>query len=211
MKRCIAVLLMAALLPSPSYASFSETSRRYVSPRDIFNLLHQKFPVVGDTAKIRKLKATCWAIGGFNMNLIGAVNPAVGAPAAEQPVTGFVRWLGTCGRELIQLQITQLKEKPDDVKLWSLYFPEGFVKKYQAEIETKPWSSVPAEERRQVVKWQIENLIGPEAVIKDLGFAESASALADLVEKAVANEGSIEAAAKTSLLALLLREEFISY
>lgn len=203
--------LLCLLLPLQGWASFSETSRRYLSPRDLFNVLGQKFPVVSNLPKIRTLKPTCWMIGDFNINLIGSVNPAVGAPAAAQPVTGFVRWLGTCGGSLVKLQFEELAAKPGNEKLWLRFFPEGFRAKHASELDKTNWSSLDQDERDSVLRYQIETLIGPDAVIKDLGFADGTEALLKVVQKSAAQGTTISQAAQQSLLALILREEFISY
>lgn len=203
------ILILAFLLPFQASASFSETSRRYLSPRDLFNVLGQKFPIM-NSEKVLTLKPTCWKIGS-NINLIGAVNPAVGSPAAELPVTGFVRWLGTCGGNLVKLQFEDLARRQTDENLWKQFFPENFRAKYASTFQTAKWNSLPEETRDEVLRYQIEMMIGPENVIKDLGFAGSTSDLLKVLKAATAVGGTISEAAQLSMVALVLREEFISY
>lgn len=204
------LVCLMLLLPQAGWAAFSETSRRYASPRDLFNLLAQKFPVLNDKQKTGELGQACWMIGAKNANVIGAINPGVGTPASDQPVTGFVRWLGTCGNRLVDMQFEVLKSRPKALKLWTLYFPEDLARKYAGQLEKTPWSAVPQEERRRIVVHMIESLIGPAAVIRDLGLAEDMNALTETVLKALP-DGNLNDAAKQAVLALMMREEFISY
>jgi hypothetical protein len=213
MRNKLILVILFSLVPRLSWGAFSETSRRYLAPRDIFNVLQQKFPVLNKLQKAKLLKPACYAVGPGNTGLIGAVNPAVGTPAADLPVTGFVRWLGTCGRDIVDLQFKELKEKPKDGALWEKYFPKAFLDKYRDQMDTATWSSVTLDDRRMVLRHQIESLIGPEPVVTDLGFAKDLDELIMIAARAAATDPSatIAQAAQKTILSFVLREEFISY
>jgi hypothetical protein len=203
-------------------AAFTENARRYLNPRDLFNVMVQKFPVLNNRAKIKagKLEAGCWIILSTNENVIGVVNPAIGKPAVELPPPGFVRWLGSCGHKIITLEITDLMSQQKNEPLWGQYFPSEMLQKYRDPGDSvhpyhafaeKTWADVDPKLRQALLEFSVKEMIGPEAVIHDLGYAKSMTDLTGSLAKTVDGNLVLNDALHNILLATVLREEFLSY
>lgn len=216
------VLMSAMLTAATSSAAFTQNARRYLAPKDIFILWTQKFPILTDAKKGRALNPQCWAINAGNLNVIGAVNPVLGKPSVESPAPGFVRWLGSCTAEIVSAELEDLKTKQTNEKLWHHFWPEEVLSRfrdtsssetpYRLMAETA-WSKLSQEMQKAVVRHVVEEWIGPEVVIKDLGFARNAAELNALVLATLPTDASLTMteALKGILLATALREEFITY
>src|SRR5262245_36235784 len=92
-----------------AHGAFLETSRRYLSPKDMFTLMTQKFPALNSPANVEKFNPTCWVVGRKNANVTGQVIPAIGVPATTQPGAGFVRWWASCSEKIVAMQFRDLK------------------------------------------------------------------------------------------------------
>lgn len=215
------ILLFAAFQYSAS-ASFLETSRRYLSAKDMFTVMAQKFPVLNNPLQVEKLNPTCWVVGQSNMNITGQVVPAIGVPAASQPGAGFVRWWASCAEKILNMQFKELEAKPADAKLWRRYWAPDVLDRFTDKnspdspfhkLATAKWANVIPKVRDDQVAFLIEEWIGPNAVIKDLGFAKGTNELAGILKGALdpASDLTFEQANQKLLLALMLREEFITY
>jgi hypothetical protein len=223
------IILYLTLLTLDGHAAFTENSRRYLGPRDIFNLWAQKFPASIDPTKNTAVDASCWSVTTpnmfgipttVNMNVIGAVNPAFGKPASALPPPGFVRWMSGCANSIVALQFSDLVAQPTNDLLWKKYFAPAIVAKYRDAtnvqnpyhllLETQ-WTVLSPDLKDALVRYSIEEMIGPEPVIQDLGIAKSIVDLVSLIESTLSSAGSISDAAQKIWFATALREEFISY
>ena len=203
-------------------AAFTENSRRYLSPRDLFNVMAQKFPILRDQGKLKSgaLDLNCWAIVNSNENVLGVVNPALGKPAVELPPPGFVRWLGSCGHKIIALEMQDLVANQKDERLWEKYFPAQILDKFRDSADKKThyhalpsatWGELDPSLKAAMLKYSVGEMIGPEAVIHDLGYAKCTQDLTDALTKTVTDEMNIPDVLHNILLGLVLREEFLSY
>lgn len=203
------LFLSVALFASAASASFTENSRRYLSPKDIFTVWTQKFPILADSAKASQLNSACWMIGDGNSNVTGAVNPAVGKASVDTPPPGFVRWLGSCAHDIVMAQFQDLKAQTTRrSKLYGKYWPKEALDKLDGK-----WSDLNPVVQTSIVRYAIEEMIGPEPVIKDLGFVKNMDELVKVVQAAATSDASLSVWDATAqiYLALSLREEFLTY
>lgn len=220
MNKFIFVLVLS--LGAQAHASFLQASKRYLAPKDMFTLLAQKFPVVHDVNVVGNLDKSCWMLGNKNTNVIGLTSPAIGAPATTQPGAGFVRWWGSCADTIIKAQFTQLAGKPTDEKLWQRFWEQGLLDRIRDaakpddpyhKVNSSKWESLGKKVRDNHVRYLIEEWIGPNAVVKDLGFAKGTEELMDILKAALGSSTTmtVKEANQTLILALVLREEFLTY
>jgi hypothetical protein len=81
----------------------------------------------------------------------------------------------------------------------------------QKDWAEKSWPALNEAERREILRHQVFFMIGPEGVIQDLGLAKNADEIVGALVKITSASPTLTEAARSSLLALMLREEFISY
>ncbi len=214
---------------SQAFASFSENSRRYLSPKDMFTLLNQKFPVLQDKQHLAKyhfpsdqVPLSCWGLGLRNGNSTGLVLPAIGAAATASPGTAFVRWWGSCVDQIVIKQFMALNLKANDEGLWKkFYAPEildryrdkGNVKEPFHRLTSVEWKDLPPNLKQVQIRFLIEELIGPNPVIADLGFAKGIDDLAATIQSIVPDDSNLKISHATQALitGVTLREEFITY
>ena len=216
------ILILLLTLCGTSHASFSQNTRRYLSPKDIMALWSQKFP---QTTKIEYATYNhrgCWMIGAQNVNFLGVVNPAIGSPAVLAPPAEYVRWLGTCTSQILAAQFKVLLSHGKDEKLYRKYFPNALLEKYQdgtdpdhafKALTGKIWSELSEEEQRSLILFSVEEMIGPEPVLKDMGFVKDMAEMVVLIQNSIKPfaQSEVSAVLQKVLLATALREEFITY
>lgn len=223
--------LLILLLSVPgAFASFSENSRRYLSPKDMFTLLNQKFPVLQEKEHLAryylpsdKIPLSCWGLGLRNGNSSGLVLPAIGVPAASSPGTAFVRWWGSCADQIVHTQLMVLENlKLADQGLWSRYYAPEVIEKYRDKgnakepfhrLTTEKWKDLPPKLKQAQIRFLIEELIGPNAVVADLGFAKGIDDLAATIQTIVPDDSEMKISHvnRALLTGVILREEFITY
>lgn len=222
-------LIVFLLVSTQAFASFSENSRRYLSPKDMFTLLNQKFPVLKDKEQLAtfymptdKIPVSCWALGLRNGNSTGLVLPAIGTPATSTPGTAFVRWWGSCADLIIKRQFEVLNLKGNDEALWGKFYAPEILGKYRDksnpsqpfhQLSKEEWGRLSPKQKNTQIRFLIEELIGPNAVIADLGFAKGLDDLVAVIQSAVPDDSSltINEANQIFLTGVVLREEFITY
>ena len=136
------ILILAMIFSNVASASFSENSKRYFSPKDMFTVLAQKFPVMADRAHLSFNGATdtlpqnCWSLGYRNGTVTGLSLPAIGSPAAVTPGAGFVRWWGSCAERITQRQIFALNASPLNEALWQKFWNADLLNKLRDKANT---------------------------------------------------------------------------
>lgn len=222
MKHSRRIIMLLSVFSCLSHASFTENTRRYLSPKDIMALWAQKFPQVTQLEYGQQSSASCWSIGSGNVNLTGAVNPAIGKPSVNAPPPGYVRWIGSCTNQIVFAQFQELKIQGKNEKLWRKYFPLDLLNKYRNKADAEQpfqkffqsqWSTLSLDEQKSLITFSIEEMIGPEPVLKDLGYVKSMGDMMSLIQNATKDfsQYSVEAMMQRVLLATTLREEFITY
>jgi len=221
-----AVLLLLFVAHTAS-ASFLETSKRYVSPKDMFTLLAQKFPLLNEP-KAQTIKNSCWVIGGNNVigggntNLIGLVNPALGVPAITQPSSGFVRFWGDCADRIVNNQFHELTLKPADEQLWRRFWAQSILDRFRDrtkpadpfhKLKTLDWDGLSNRNKDDQIRFLVEEFIGPNAVIADMKLVKGTDELVELIKQSITGGAGVKIfdANKQVILAVILREEFITY
>lgn len=216
------IFLSVLIWTLQAHASFSETSRRYLSPKDMFTLMSQKFPVLSDVQVVDSFDPSCWIIGSSNVNITGLVNPALSLPASTHPGAGFVRWWGSCGEKIIGLQFGQLAAKPANEKLWRRYWDQAVLDRFRDtgrpadpfhKLSSAKWTAMSEKMRGDHIRYLIEEWIGPNAVVKDLGIAKGTEELAEILKSVLGSTPGLtmQEANQKLILALVLREEFVTY
>ncbi|MGZ3722656.1 MAG: hypothetical protein ACXVA9_07000 [Bdellovibrionales bacterium] len=222
MRRNSLILFALIVFAGNVNAAFTENSRRYLHPRDIFNVMAQKFPVLTDRVKLKSygVDLGCWAITAENENVIGVVNPAIGKAAAELPPPGFVRWIGSCAHKVIAAQVNELFAQPRNEKLFARYFPADILKKYRDPVDkTQPydkllltqWGKLDPKEQHSLLKFSVTEMIGPEPVIHDLGYAKNMNEVTEAISKTLEDGLLLKDALHNILLSTMMREEFQTY
>lgn len=231
MNKIIFAALVSLLTTQSAVASFSENSRRYLSPKDMAALLVQKFPVLEKLDVLQRTKvaspgtvpASCWAVGVRNGNASGLSLPAIGAPATTTPGAAFVRWWGSCADMIIAKQIEVLTTtKATDEALWQKYWTTELLNKYRDKknasepfhkFDKIPWSDLTVRQREMQTRFLIEEMIGPNGVIRDLGFVNGIDQLSSQIVKLIPDDSPLKlnAANRVLMTAITLREEFITY
>lgn len=219
--RMFSALILAAatlftLASQPAMAAFSETGRRYVSPRDVFNLLEQKFPVLKKVDVLKNVRPDCWSIQNRNATILGTVSPALGVPGIAQPSPGFVRWWGACADKVVSVQFANLKETKPTAALLGKYWPLELLQRHQqngdyANLWDQTWQDLKPADRQAILHHAIEEMIGPDVVVKDLGLVDSSDALVSLIEPTLESKDSVWKVTQQIYIALTLREEFLIY
>lgn len=222
-------LVILILSSASAWGSFTENSRRYLSPKDMFSLLNQKFPVLKDKDQLARyflpgpqIPLSCWGLGLRNGNSTGLVLPAIGSPATATPGTAFVRWWGSCADLIVKKQFEVLSSKAHDEDLWRKYFADEILNKYRDKANpTQPyhrlkqveWRTLTPKQKSAQIRFLIEELIGPNAIIADLGFAKGIDDLATIIQSAVADDSTLSIIDANQILitGVTLREEFITY
>lgn len=203
------------LFSQMAVGSFDENSKRYLSPRDMFLLLEQKLPVMRDKERMDDAPQNCWAAGVRNQTVTGASIPALGKPSSGKPTAGFVRWWGTCVEALIELQNQQLVDSPKNKDLWARYFNPSLRTKLKSsrEILGTKWKDLSEAEKNEQIRFLVEDWIGPDPVIKDLGFASGLEEVIARVRTALPETSNLNLldANRRLGLAIMLREEFLVY
>lgn len=203
-------------------ASFAEKNKRYLSTKDMFTLLTQKFPLLSNPNSVQTLKPSCWVIGSNNTNVTGLVNPAVGSPATTQPSAGFVRWWGSCAELIIKDQFTVLKNNPTFEKLWQRYWAPAVLDQLRDksnvadpfhQLQEIEWKKVSNRTKDAQIRYLIEEFIGPNPVIRDLGFVKGTDELIGILKDTLDPNSTMtfSDANQKLILATLLREEFLTY
>ncbi len=218
----IMLVLLVGAFSNRAQAAFSENSRRYLSSKDMFSVMMQKFPVLKDSSKAKSLSPYCWIANNQNLSVLGSVIPVTGKPASDLPSPGFVRWLGSCAAEIIRLQVEDLKAQPTKQSLWANYFPKailtdngehGKAQTNLTRVLTMKWGDLTSEVQDEVILHAIEELIGPDSVVRELGFAKNSSELSKIVRRTLS--GDEKAQLEQSIIqiysALVMREEFLTY
>lgn len=234
MSKCVFIFLLLFATQNSS-ASFRENSRRYLSPKDMATLLLQKFPVVGDIDQVDKYKdrrgryiaeggvpVSCWGVGLRNSSATGVTIPAVGAPATTEPGAAFVRWWGYCADKVVAKQMAMLSLRPADEPLWRKYWLQELLTKFRDKKKPAdpfhkfneiPWSDLTSAQRHRQIRFLIEEMIGPNAVVAEAGFAKGIDDLAAQIRKIVPDDSPLmlNEVNRTLITAVALREEFITY
>lgn len=218
------LLLLAFAISPATWASFSETNKRYLAPRDLFNLLEQKFPVIKIKPKLEEvLSGDCWAITNTNRNSLGVVQPATGRASYSKPGANFVGLLTKCVTRILNLQFSELRELAETNSLWQKYYPAQFLDLFRGPnkgeeglklLYKKPWQEVATKDRNQIVTHAIYEMLGPEPLLKEMGFINgSQSLLSDINQAPFIKEEQLAIVEITMkiYLFLALRDEFYKY
>lgn len=230
MNKYLSLLVVGLFFGHGAQASFAENSRRYFSTKDMFSVLTQKFPVLNNPdrlqhvpmGKTEKIAPTCWAIGVRNESATGLTIPAIGAPAATAPGAAFVRWWSSCVDEIVRQQFEELKAKPSQQPLFAKYWAPELLLAFRDPNDTKnpyhrlqeeTWDNLKPGQRFTQIRFLIEELIGPNAVITDLGFAKGIGDLTQTIQRVVPDDSPLKLseANRKLITAIALREEFLTY
>jgi hypothetical protein len=219
MKNLIVFILI--FFAGSSFAAFKQQSRRYLAPRDFSQILTQKFPVMNGLIDTIPL-GECQMISMKNRGLLGTVSPALGTPNTENPTPNFVRWLGSCVTKIAQAQFVFLQAHPKNLSDWRRYWPPSVLNHFKDagdsnqpfhRLNETDWSTLSLIQKAEIVSFNIESMIGPESVLKDLGQVKSMSELVDRIRSIVDQTPgkTVFQATEQIVVAVALREEFISF
>ncbi len=221
MNKLIVLITALSLWAGPASASFAPNAKRYLSSKDFFSLLTQKFPILTDANQRWTLGESCVFLGKDNSNPVGLINPATGTPASMTPTAGSVRWLGSCV-EKVATQQTKIFSNSANEKLWTKYWSQELLNKFRDknsphnpyhQFSTLEWRDLTPRQREWQIRFLIEEFIGPNPVIADLGLVKGSDELTAIIAQVLPDDSNLKlnAANVQLMMAVTLREEFISY
>ncbi len=182
--------------------AFEQKQVRYMTPFDLMQTLRQSF----GTYALGLIPHDCTTLTDANRGLLGDSSAATGSPVFSEPSSNFVRWYVGC----LGAYTKALSMSFTDKQLQSLFW--GPTLTAHPDWQSKLFTDLAEADRVQIVKEQIERMIGPSDVVSDFGYFASSDALATKIATDVAtyNE-SMDDSMKRILQAIALRDEFMSY
>lgn len=190
-----------------SAASFAQRQVRYMAPLDLIQTLKQTFI---DSPSIPQ---DCAELTDTNRSLIGDSSAATGSPIFSEPGSSFVRWYMKCSSQYIDLESREVSDQ--DVPATEKFLGPTLAAKYRQPgppVLRAKFSSLTAVERLAVAREAVERLIGPSEIVADFGFYKSNDDLAQkIVSDVMVNDPEVLKAVEEILLAVAIRDEFLSY
>lgn len=170
--------------------SFSQDWSRYPSPDVILATLQMQFPL----AKIDSSSASCLIVTPDNRSILGESNPLTGTPSVTNPNSSFVVWYSGCLKDFL---------KSEEYEFSALFIRgtpaerEALVKTHLSEktLALCPvdlqggapsskceWTQLTPAVRISIIESEIERLIGPDEVVRDLTLGTSVNELATRID-----------------------------
>jgi len=205
--RTIAKIFLAATLFSTSFAraSFEENAHRYMSGQDILWSLSVFF----DFSKNSGNTSICTGLQELNSTLAGGNSPITGEPISPSPTQGTVLWITGC----IETYFSQPSVITGDTVRGKRLLGEEFYKNTTNDMLMKPWSDIPEDLRRTLIRHMVSAFLGSDEVIKDFGFIQNPDDFRERLFLAAHDRTGASTLEIITLLSMNLsvRDEFLSY
>lgn len=188
-------------------ASYEQKQVRYMAPLDLINTLIQTFGAMPYPGECTQLTAS-------NRTLLGDSSAATGSPIFSEPSSNFVRWYVGCVNQYTQnLQSVSESSAIDSAGARSFYGATlSAARASKPSLQNSPFNSLDRATQVRAVVDHIDQMIGPSDVVADFGFYLSSEAMAEKIATDVAATPiSVEDAMRKIMMAIALRDEFMSY
>lgn len=208
--------ILITFLALQAHASFESTSMRYLSGHEVTAKLMSVLP---DSNKSKEDIQAC-KISTANEAASGMNMPVSGRSIYKEPGSAFLNWYLPCATTLLDKDL-----KNSELDNQSLKHHLGTVLEKVKTLAAQPPNNgvaldVPAnllskEEIAELVRFQMERILGPDEVIEELGFNPNAKTLRESITKSFTEEAAKGPSVRTLLkkleLELLSRDEFLVY
>ncbi|MES2964902.1 MAG: hypothetical protein V4760_13505 [Bdellovibrionota bacterium] len=173
-------------------ASFTRNWNRYPSPDTILSILIWQFPM----ATLKTMKSHCSVDTTDTHSTLGGNSPETGEPAIQNPNSGFIVWYMGCLKGFIvsdhegfyeRYQVganAALVEKYLGPKMMALC-PMTIAPTFPQYPNGCNWLKLDVVKRRAAIAEQIERLVGPDDVIKDMGLAANIDDFAKRIDESL--------------------------
>lgn len=206
-------LFLFLFFASVSQAAFEQTSQRYLSGKDYFLVFKSHFQVVKDGQFSQE--KSCMKFTDSTEGLLGFSSPALGRPSSPKPTPAFVTWYSRCTMAIVKAEFAQIKANNFSSKLLSKFTPKALISSPpKAGFEKTPWNALSPKLQDSVLSHLINEFIGPEEILQDLGWSDSPERYAESIRKSVESKSenlTLWEALQGITITLMLREEFIRY
>lgn len=173
-------------------ASFTENWNRYPSPDTVLSTLMWQFPL----AKIEDMNSNCSVDTTDTHSILGGNSPETGEPSIQSPNSGFIVWYMGCLKSFVTMDHNGFfvnYQKSADAALVEKYLgpkmmalcPMKIVPNYPEYTNGCNWLKADVTKRRAAIAEQIEKLVGPDDVIKDMGLATSIDDFAKRIDESL--------------------------
>jgi len=205
-------LLFLILLTSVAQASFDSTSFRYLSGHEIPAKLSSAFVKAFHVSGI----SACNITKTYNA-ATGIISPDTGRTLYAEPGTAFINWYMPCLKSAIDTEFKMTANESYETHLGPLLEKAKLGQNSGITIPYKvPVITFSEDDFKALVKYQVERLLGPDEVIEEMGFVESAEKLReDLLQELrpliAMRLIDVEIVLRKLEIEILSRDEFLVY
>jgi hypothetical protein len=177
--------------------SFTQNWSRYPAPDAIIETLQFQFP----HADLKYISAACLGVTNDNQSVLGTSNPLTGVPAIRDPNSAFLVWYTGCVKEFVKAEQMSFRNQLSQTKGNDLstvtpeYVSAELLDLCRTELTEKygygygncEWAKLDEAKRIAALSAEIERLLGPDEVVRDLGVAPSINDLAKRIDQQLAD------------------------